>query len=319
MRQALGHLLRFGIGGAGLIYAFWGVDLGTLATEMGRYDPFRIFGVLLFSALVFLYVGYRIARLALGKSSVTAGALGSVLCHGLNNLLPTKLGELAKAIYLSHHGTLSRAEALGVVFWERFLDLNAVLVVGLVPVALAGHPELLWPLAIALGAFWVLLLAFGRWKHLPGRLIGLLPFHRLRAFLLELYAQVNDRLAPAFLLESAWHTGVVWLLYVAQTLLVLFWVAQLPIEPAQALIVFVVSALGMAIPATPGGLGVFEAAVVASLGWFGVGKEEALSAAVTLHMIEFIPTVLLTLWLLARHETGLTGLLRGRAASVRNP
>ena len=312
MKRLLGHLLRLGIGGAGLLYAFWGVDLGELAAVLGRYDPIAILGVLFLSGLLFVYIGYRLSLLAHGKFGTRAGTLGSVVCHGVNNMLPTKLGELAKAIYLSHHGNLSRAEALGVVFWERFLDLNAVLAVGLVPVALIGHEALLWPLALALLGFWTALLIFARWKQLPRRLIGLFPFERLRTFLLELHAHVDDRLAPGFLLLGAGHTALLWLLFIAQTLLTLYWVAGLEITPPQGVIVFVVTSLGMAIPSTPGALGVFEAAVVLSLGWFGVPKEEALGAAVVMHMIEFVPTVLLTLWLLAREDLGLGALWRRR-------
>ena len=269
---------------------------------------------------MFLALGYRLARLAHGEVGIKTGCLGSIICHGLNNMLRTKLGELAKVIYLSHHSRLSRAEALGVVFWERFLDLNALLLLGLLPAALVGQGELLWPLGLGLLGLWGVLLLFGHWRTLSLRLIALFPFARLRAFLLELHGHLQARLSPVFLLAGGGYTLLIWLIAVAQAMLVFYWVADLPITPLQALTVFVVATLGLSIPSTPGGIGLFEAAVVLSLGWFGVAREEALGAALVMRMVVFIPTTLLTLLLLSRQELGVMALLRrGESGSERGP
>ena len=88
--------------------------------------------------------------------------------------------------------------------------------------------------------------------------------------------------------------------------------ASLPISIAAGLAVFAVASLGMAVPAAPGGIGVFEAAMVAALGWFGVDRHEALACALVTHMLQFVPTTIAGVAVLAK--SGLR--MRGLSASV---
>ena len=312
MKRLLLNVFRLILVVVGLLYAFWGVDFGLLLATFKRYDPLAVVLALGWGGLLFFALGYRLNRLAGGRVTLGRGVVGSVLCQGFNNMLPTKLGEVAKVIYLSHHSSLSRAEALGVVFWERFLDLNMLLLLGLLSVALLGRGELLWPMTLVLVTFWGGLLFFAHWQGLSLRLIGFFPFAHLRNFLVELHGHIQERLGLRFVALGGGYTLAVWLLSVAQAMLVFYLVAALPITLLQALTVFVVATLGLSIPSTPGGIGLFEAAVVWSLGWFGIAREEALGAAVMMRMVVFVPTVLVTLWLLfSRHELGLLRLFRG--------
>ena len=69
----------------------------------------------------------------------------------------------------------------------------------------------------------------------------------------------------------------------------------------QALAVFILSALGMAMPSTPGAVGVFEAAIVFGLNHlFNVDKELALAIGLLIHMMQYIPTTAAGLVVLAR-------------------
>jgi len=60
----------------------------------------------------------------------------------------------------------------------------------------------------------------------------------------------------------------------------------------------------MALPGAPGGLGVYEAAVVAPSLWFGVDKETAVALAIVLRAVQYIPVTLLGL--IALHFSGMT-------------
>jgi len=68
----------------------------------------------------------------------------------------------------------------------------------------------------------------------------------------------------------------------------------------QTLAVFVLSALGMAMPSSPGAVGVFEAAVIFGLGLFGVDKELALAIGLLIHMMQYIPTTVAGLMVLLK-------------------
>ena len=62
----------------------------------------------------------------------------------------------------------------------------------------------------------------------------------------------------------------------------------------------VISSLRMAMPSSPGALGVFEAAVVFSLGLFGVDRAQALTAGLVLHMVQYIPVTVAGLIIFAK-------------------
>lgn len=56
----------------------------------------------------------------------------------------------------------------------------------------------------------------------------------------------------------------------------------------------------MAVPSSPGYVGVYDYIVVQSLALFDVGREAALSYAVVLHLFGFVPVSLLGLWFAAK-------------------
>ena len=56
----------------------------------------------------------------------------------------------------------------------------------------------------------------------------------------------------------------------------------------------------VAVPSTPGYVGVFEAATLVTLGFYGVDSSLAASYALTYHVTTFIPITLLGFWSLSR-------------------
>jgi uncharacterized protein (TIRG00374 family) len=71
-----------------------------------------------------------------------------------------------------------------------------------------------------------------------------------------------------------------------------------------------VAALGIAAPSSPGGVGVFEAAIVGALALFGVEASVALAAAITAHLIQYLVTGVLGVYALFKDGESLTGLYR---------
>lgn len=308
----LGHALRVLLVAAGLGYAAWGVDFGLLWTSLRGYAALPLITAQGAVVLVFVFMGLRLKLLATKPVTLGTTTLAALIGQGVNNMAPTRVGELVKAVYLARHGGISRAEALGVVFWERFLDLNALVLLGLIPVLIAGHAAALVPMLALVASIWVGMVALQRWPALLPWLLGALPFERLRAFLLDLSGQIQARARSEFLLRGVASTALLWAAHLLQAALVFWAVAALPLDLVQGLVVFVVAVLGLAVPSTPGGLGVFEAAMVLALGWYGIGREDALATAIVMRMIVFVPVTLLTLVVLARQETGFGELMRGR-------
>jgi uncharacterized protein (TIRG00374 family) len=89
-----------------------------------------------------------------------------------------------------------------------------------------------------------------------------------------------------FLLAFFW-IFLSWVLWV-----LLYYVMLLPISPGiplyRSMFMTGVLALGLAIPQAPGGLGVFEASVVATLAIFGISPSAALAYALLMHFMQFV-------------------------------
>ncbi len=67
-----------------------------------------------------------------------------------------------------------------------------------------------------------------------------------------------------------------------------------------ALVVMLLLAVGVALPAAPGFIGVFQYAVVPALSFFSVPKEAAFSFSLVAHLAQYVPVTLGGLFLLLR-------------------
>lgn len=300
VKKAAGFLIRLILVGGCLVYAFWGIDFGQLWATIVRYDDMALFWTTILS-----FVGYGV--MALRLNFLSGFVAGNWLCFkaflmsmAVNNIVPAKLGELAKAFYLRRECHFSLSRSITMVFWERFFDLNAILAMGLV---VAFHFKLKMafvPLAAAVGGIWVALWVVRTYPDFVGRIIDKMPSNRLAEFMAELKLQVLHGVTPSFMIVLGLYTLVCWASYATSTFLVLLWVAGMQLTWGHAAAVFVISSLGMAMPSSPGALGVFEAAVVFSLGLFGVERSQALAAGLVLHMVQYIPVTLAGLLVLGK-------------------
>lgn len=229
------------------------------------------------------------------------GPVTSAMLVGLalNNLLPFRAGEAARIIALARRAGTSRIESLAIVALERTLDVFCLLL--LLFVALPVLPDVGWIggaavlAAVLAAALAGAALAFAVWGdrplHFVARLAGRLPFvdedqiehggHSLtRGF-------VGLRHPGIALAGFAWTTAS-WLVTSLS-----FWLAtlafDLDVSPAAGLLVLTAVGLAFVLPAAPGALGVFEAAVVLALAAYDVPRAEALSYALALHAINFFP------------------------------
>jgi hypothetical protein len=110
-------------------------------------------------------------------------------------------------------------------------------------------------------------------------------------------------LRPRRLLEALGLTVVVWVLGVAAIWL-LFPAFGLHVDGSAAWLILVANAFAITLPSAPAGVGVFEASIQAALIAYGVSASTALSYAVVLHAINFLPIIVIGIassWWIARH------------------
>jgi len=234
----------------------------------------------------------------------------------VSNVLPFRVGDPARAVVIGQGEKISTAAALSTVVVERVLDMLMVvaLLAGVTPfvsgVGGAMSAGLVAGGAVLVALAVLLTLAFRPdWgRRLVRRVLGWLP--RLDS---ERWARALDGLFEGLaplrsgrkgLALLAWSV-VTWALVVAY-----YWAlmrAFLPRPPALAApFLASVVGLGMAVPSSPGAVGVFHA--VARYGLtapFGIPVDQAVTVAFAIHAFQYVLMCVLGLVGLARESISL--------------
>lgn len=254
--------------------------------------------------------------------SLALGCRGQLLGFGANNVLPLRVGELAKADYLARHGSLPRASALAAAAAERVLD--AVCLLGLLalvaPVALPRfeHRSTLVASVLTVAgagyAAWWLAAHPSALGRLLARVAGRLGWSG---------GEAASRLADSFSgglvgLASARVTAralAASLLYWLSSLVgVHLWIRafalELPWYSPAVLVVFL--AFGTALPAAPGFIGTWDYFFVMGLAVFAVPPETATAVAIAGHAVAMIPLTIAAGALLPGELGRAADFLRGR-------
>ncbi len=295
-RTALGILVSAGL----LLLLARQVQVGEIREALGdvRWSLIAAVVVLYFVGAWLRAVRWRLLfrepdRLALGHlfAATLVGYMG-------NNLLPARLGEIARAYMAGRRGNLSLGYVLGTVVVDRVLDLLTVVVLAglaLPFVPLSEGMRQAWLLGIGLGGvafvalLWLrrqgpdgpLVAALFRW--VPARMQGRVA--ELGRTLIEGAAGCDlRRRAPALL---GW-TVLLWGIY-ALTTQVGFWSLDLALPWSAALTLLVYLGVGMSLPSAPGFVGTFQFFTVAALALYGVEASQALTFSVILHASYFFP------------------------------
>ncbi len=299
MSKHLSLAVRFLLVGGCLTYALWGVDLAGLGRALAEFRPLPVALYVLAVPAIVITPGLRLRFLMAGTIRPLTGLWACFIGLALNNVLPARLGEMAKALYLRRESGLSLGRGLEAVFWERFFDLNALLVLGAAVAAMLGQGLVLYPLLALVGGVWCFLALLRLRPGAAHALLRLAPGERLRLFAAEMLGLLQANLRLGFLAVLGLWTLAAWAGYVALYALGLCSMAGLPFSWPMVLTAFAVATLGFAIPGAPGGMGVFEASMVLALGWFGVDRDRAFAAALAIHLLQYLPVTVLGLWRVA--------------------
>ena len=228
---------------------------------------------------------------------------------GLNNISPIRaLDEPLELGILVLRDRLPGGTVVATMVMSRMQDLAFTIL--FVAVAVASLPVLLrFTPAFAFGALWLvawlaILLNLGRIvKRFPalGRLPGVASFEEA---LKDMWRR-KRRVAMAFALTCSY-----WLL-----LAPIGWVIADGVGIDLALHKVMFTVLGSiffatAVPGLPSAIGTFEFAVVSLLDLFGISQEPAITFAIIVHAVLFLPPTVFTIFVLPREGMGSIGALR---------
>ncbi|MHB9029648.1 MAG: lysylphosphatidylglycerol synthase transmembrane domain-containing protein [Candidatus Latescibacterota bacterium] len=211
-----------------------------------------------------------------------------------NTLMPLRLGDGARAYYLSRKEGISFASTLSTVMLDFFLNtaffvLFAIIIFLVYPFPFR-HPVLIAILVLVTGILFLSQAIFPR-HHLVrkarerfGKKISVTVSRFLEGFSALRDAGILFHASTISMLLWAMKIFMVWCMVRAYSL---------DIGMIGASVVMALTNLGIAAVSTPANLGGYELSTIAGLRLFGVDIERAVSFAVVFHLVEVLPVMLL--------------------------
>jgi len=275
-------------------------------------DPWVLLPLVLVYSISWLFRGLRLKQV-LHVTGVDAGlfrSLGIELLADLpNQLVPAKLGDSVKVIYLHRSGMMDYRKGTFTAFLVRIMDLAAVIILALVSALFVsrsvagGHISYL--LAISL---LMVILALTGWifTFRPVLFRKLLrgPLRGLRESASELSEQLRN--SPGRLLSIFTVSILVWIFDIL-TLLIFLLVLGVNLSFAETAFVMLLSTVAKIVPLTPNGLGLYEGMMVVLLAGFGINESTAFTVAVLDHGFMNIFSLLLSIIAVYSLGLGLKG------------
>ena len=292
MNRFISAVLKYGISLFCLFHAFRGVPLRELWDVLSRFPlpPMLLTTAISFAA--YAVMGVRLTRMNTPPLSFRSAFCATLAGLAVNNVVPAKAGEVAKAVWIGRNNHLPADAALGIVFMERFFDVNALALLSLWFVWHVGRRGATLLFLACLLAGWLVLLLMRRCPKVVSWAARLPLPREITGFLQRFLSALAGHLTAGRLVWMASTSLLVWSLYALETTVALNGVAGLGLSWKAALSVFALSSLGMLLPSSPGAIGVYEAIAVAALRAHDVPHEQALAAALFAHMAQFIPVTL---------------------------
>ena len=277
-------VLGLAVGVAFLWLALRKVDFADLRATAATLNPSWLLSATLmyWAALGLRVLRWQLLLRELGPAPLPAVAETLVVGYAVNNVLPARLGEVARAAYAKRRLGIGRARVFGSIVIERVLDLCAILTClggGLVVLHYGEHaarqPSFELVALNAGGIIGVVLLAIavlrsGNLGRLPVPPQILALCNDFRAGI----ASLNRRSALLTVLLSA----AIWSFEVA-ALGQVFAALAIDLELGQSMLVMGIASLSTLVPTAPGYLGTYQLVFAIAMRAFGLPESAGIVAA----------------------------------------
>lgn len=250
--------------------------------------------LVLVNFLVIVVYALRLKVIANIRGGVALGV--SFIGAGLNNLLPMRIGDVAKLYYGTRIYGVNVTKLIAASVIEKIVDLFALGIIMLTVITFGNIKFIglstLYVLLILICLGMIAIYVFLRYAHIA--LIRL----RISEIISRWVISIQDHLRfwPNSVVIAI--TGVLWLTNLVSVYMGLNWLlpSTVNVKLLDACAIQLIIALAIALPGAPAGLGVFEVGVVSYLTIIlNVGQEEALIAALLMHFSISIPSIILSI------------------------
>ena len=294
-----------------LYLAFRKVNLGmTWAVIRGADIPILgLMVIVTFFQFVVRALRWHVLLYPIKATGFTNRLLSVLTGFAANCILPARLGEFVRANCLSRREDISGSSVFATIVVERIFDgftLLFILLIGLMgttfPMELQALSGKLRFTGIILFLLYIMIIVFlmgfkyrtETFLNLLKRLLFFLP-HDFRSRVIGIVRNFSLGLVPikgiSGWIQAISYSLLLWFLGLLQILLVEHSIG-LSLPSMAPFLIFSISTFGVMIPSAPGFIGTFHLATQYGFMFFGVAKEEALSAAILWHATFFFPTLL---------------------------
>jgi hypothetical protein len=262
---------------------------------------------------------------------VDVASLFSALIIGYmaNILMPAHLGELVRAYVLGKKREVSASSTFATIVVERIIDVFALLLLMVFALLLYPFPDWInragYAMLVGTVGLFVFLILLKRYYAFFERFLNLV-FRPLPEGMQERLSRAVERFALGIVpLRSGWDylvvaflSVVIWVCYGFIIHLVLYafdFVGLYRLPWWTSLVVLVVTTIGIVVPSSPGYVGTYHWLCQVSLAMFAVPAGPALSFAILVHGVNFLPVLIVGL-ILAYYEGVEIFRVQNRSASL---
>ncbi|MCX7973238.1 MAG: flippase-like domain-containing protein [Candidatus Aminicenantes bacterium] len=284
--------------------SFRGIKLNQLKQALRGVNFFWVLIAMGNSLFTVYALGWRWRQLLNQRASLSYGTLFrlNILAQYANILAPARMGELLRMYLTSKEAKAESGFILGTIAAEKILDV-VVFVAGwfFLTSYFAWQRALSLPFSLIMGTFglMVLLILFVLKPSFVLRTIDKLLFFLPEKWRKPIIDFIKSGLIAFAYFKNPARTSLVLLLTLfllfsqALTNYLVFLAFDLKLSFVAAVLIILAIQLGSVPPSAPGKIGIFEYVVILALTLFSVPREQALSYALILHLVAYLPKIIL--------------------------
>jgi hypothetical protein len=290
-------VLGFAVSIVLLYFSLRGIEFRQIWGLLKKTSPALAFLPLVFIATAICLSSWRWSKVAGAavrfRETFTALLIGMFV----NNVMPARMGEVARGYVLAHKKGLSFTYSFSTVLLDRFFDLTGLLLMMLIFFPRSGLPprisEAIWMVIGLVVVCVTLIILFSR-PSFAGRLAARLSSLE-RSFLskfgkriIEIQENLSRIGSPVKIVYFVVISFCIWL-----SMAVALWFVtralHIPVDIRHAVFVCALLNVGITVPSSPGYVGLYQFLLVYLLSIFGVPKYEGFTISILYHASWYIP------------------------------
>lgn len=288
----------------GLFLAFKGEDLNLVVSELKKVKKNGLYIasiILIFSCYV-RAVRWKILIEPIGSIPISKSLSATMIGYFGNGVLVFRLGELLKAYSISKDSDIKTSHLIGTVILERAIDLLIVLLIFFI--SLPWFPKATFNIrlnnfnvvALILSATTILFFLFYNRDTIGRKILYLINKFRekdiIKFFIDIFYGLISIKKSPN-LKKIILYSITLWIIYLFITFIIIY-SCNIDLDFFNVCLLFALGSLALGIPALPGSLGTYDAAVKYLLVVvFNISSYEALNYVIVSHAISYFPLTII--------------------------